>query len=529
MFYRVSGILLYPEEKRDLLREKAAKIMRVSPDRIQKLTLYRSSLDARKGKPLFSYTVDVELSGGSRPLLSNQCKKTEKPVSYSVTKRRCPDVRPIVVGFGPAGMFASLLLAKAGLQPIVIERGKRVEERVIDVKAYFDGEALNTESNVQFGEGGAGTFSDGKLNTLLKDKNYRGRFVLEELVKAGAPEEILYQNKPHVGTDRLRGAVRAIREEIIRLGGSFYFQHRFLAPIEENGALKGIRVLSEFGEKTFPCETLFLGIGHSARDTFRALCNCGIRMEKKIFSVGVRIEHLQKKINFAQFKTLSPYLPAADYKLAVPLSCGKTLYTFCMCPGGVVVPSASEEGGVVVNGMSYHSRNGINANSALLLNVLPEELPEDVLSGFTYQRALEEKAYLAGGANGKAPCQMAGDFLLGRKSTEIGEVVPSYSRGYSLSSMEEIMPSEYVSALKEGIVKMGGILTGFDAPDAILTAVESRATCPVRLLRDDSFQSSLKGLYPIGEGAGYAGGIMSSAMDGMKAVEKYIESLEEIQ
>ncbi len=529
MQYRISGLRLLPGERCDLLMKKAAKEMSVSPEDILNLDLYRKSLDARKGKLSFLYTVQVSLKPGMIPRLSRNCQVIHPESEYQVKTGFSTESRPVVVGFGPAGMFAALLLARAGLSPIVIERGKRVEDRQQDVKRFFDGEGLVLESNIQFGEGGAGTFSDGKLNTLLKDKNYRGRFVLKEFVKAGAPEEILYLNKPHIGTDRLRLAVRGIREEICRLGGTLHFGSRFLEPVTRDGHLIGAKILFPDGERTLPCRALFLGIGHSARDTFRALQRVGIKMEKKIFSVGVRIEHLQEKINLAQFGLLasSPDLPAADYKLAVPTSTGKTLYTFCMCPGGVVVPAASEDGGVVTNGMSYFDRNGKNANSALLLNVLPDELGEDLFSGFDFQRRLEEKAFLAAGGSFKAPCQLVGDFLSGCNSADFGSVLPTYARGVKKVDLDDIFSAEYCTALREGIVKMGKILSGFDDPEAVLTGVESRATCPVRIVRGENYQSSLSGLYPIGEGAGYAGGIMSSAMDGMKAVEAYLKELED--
>ena len=426
-------------------------------------------------------------------------------------------------------MFTALLLARAGLCPIVLERGRRIEERERDVSCFFTTGSLVTSSNIQFGEGGAGTFSDGKLNTLLKDKNFRGRFVLEEFVKFGAPEEILWLSKPHIGTDKLRLVVRNLREEIIRLGGEVLFETQFLAPIIEDQKIVGIRYQDAEGEKVLSCSALFLAIGHSARDTFRALRESKIPMEKKIFSVGVRIEHSQERINRAQFgSAVDQYkLPAADYKLAVPTSSGKNLYTFCMCPGGVVVPAASEEGGVVTNGMSNFAREGANANSALLYNILPEELPEDVLSGFAFQKELEEKAYAAGGGSFKAPCQRFGDFLVGAGSESFGSVQPSYAVGVKPANLEEVLPSEICNALREGIVEMGKHLSGFDDADALLTAVESRATCPVRIPRGEDFQSEVRGLYPVGEGAGYAGGIMSSAMDGMKAAEAYFETLEE--
>lgn len=528
MFYRISPLMLLPGEEESFLYKKAAFELGVSPSLIKDLRLYRKSLDARKSKVVFCYAVDVYLKEQAIVSPSEKCKRIEKEFSYSIPKFDQTGHRPVVVGFGPSGMFAALLLARAGLCPIVLEKGKRIEDRERDVNLFFCSGKLNPSSNVQFGEGGAGTFSDGKLNTLLKDKNFRGRFVLEEFVRFGAPEEILYLNKPHIGTDRLRKVVRSLREEILSLGGEVLFETEFISPKITDGKITGVIFLDQGKRKEISCDTVFLGIGHSARETFSRLRESGIPMEKKIFSVGVRIEHLQKKIDQTQYGSFwGGKLSAADYKLAVPTSSGKTLYTFCMCPGGVVVPSASEEGGVVTNGMSYFARDGENANSALLLNVLPEELPNDIFSGFAFQRELEEKAFAAGGGDFKAPGQLVGDFLNEKESVSFGEVSPSYSLGVRPSCVDEYLPLGLCDPLREGIRKMGDIFEGFSDYDAVLTGVESRATSPVRILRGEDFQSSVSGLYPIGEGAGYAGGIMSSAMDGMKAVEAFFIKMEE--
>lgn len=523
MFYRVSDLSLCINESVDILPQKAAKELGVLREDITAFSIYRRSLDARGEMPIYRFSVNVTVNSKKRVRRSKKVERISEEYSYRIPAGFPSAFRPLVVGFGPAGMFAALVLARAGLCPIVVERGKRVEDRERDVQGFLFARVLDTESNIQFGEGGAGTFSDGKLNTLLKDKNERGRFVLEEFVKFGAPEEILYLNKPHIGTDYLKKVVKNLREEIIRLGGEIFFETRFLEPIAENNKVVAARVLSKGEERILPSDAIFLGIGHSARDTFSSLLRCGVKMEKKIFSVGVRIEHLQDRINRSQYgkwvNDLS--LPTADYKLSCKTSSGKILYTFCMCPGGVVVPATSEKGAVVTNGMSNFARNGKNANSALLFNVLPQELGDDIFSGFQYQKYLEEKAFTLGGGDYSAPCQLVGDFLKGEKSVVFGDVIPSYALGATPSDFTEIFTGEQCEILKEGIMLMGQKLSGFDCYDAVLTGVESRATCPVRILRDETFQSNLKGLYPIGEGAGYAGGIMSSAMDGMKSVEAY--------
>ncbi len=526
MFYRVSSIQVSVKASEEELKQAVAKKLGIRSFEIDRLRIYRRSLDSRKHQIRYCYTVDAFVKPKVAVRYSPFCKMISEEYSYSVPRISQTDQRPIVVGFGPAGMFSALLLARAGLQPIVLERGKPVEQREKDVCAFCSEAKLDPESNVQFGEGGAGTFSDGKLNTLLKDKNFRGRFVLEEFVRAGAPEEILFESKPHIGTDRLRDVVRRIRGEILSLGGSIRFSTRFLRPILRGDRLVGALAETPSGIEEIECDALFLAIGHSARDTIREMAKQNIVMEKKIFSVGVRIEHLQEKIDLARYglKREEYALPPADYKLAVPTSSGKSIYTFCMCPGGQVVPATGTVGAVVTNGMSRFAREGVNANSALLWNVHPWELEEDLFAGFRFQEHLERRAFEVGGGDYRAPCQRVEDFLQKKPSVSFGEVLPSYSIGTRFQCVDDILPPAFCDSLREGIVKMGALLPGFDDPDALLTAVESRATCPIRIVRGENFQASVLGLYPIGEGAGYAGGIMSSAMDGMKAVEAYLQT-----
>ncbi len=472
---------------------------------LSSMEITRKSLDARRGRPFsFVYTIDTKPEDIPLPEIERKYKH-----------------QPIVVGFGPAGMFCALVLARNGLKPIVLERGSDTDTRVKDVESFWRGGALNPQSNVQFGEGGAGTFSDGKLTTLVRDKGGLGRFVLKELVKAGAPEEIMYSWRPHVGTDRLRQVVKNIREEIISLGGEVHFNTCLTSIETEDGKVTGCIA----GERHFTAERIFLCLGHSARDTFKMLKDMGIAMERKAFSVGVRIEHLQSEIDKAQYREYagSPYLGAADYKLSVTGQGKRGVYTFCMCPGGYVVAATSEEGGVVTNGMSNYERENKNANSAVLVSVVPEDFTgQDILAGVEFQRKLEKSAFNLGGKNYKAPAQLTGDFLQGKISADLGRVEPSYKPGVTLSDLNLLLPSFVTDAMKDALPLMGKKLAGFDAYDSVLTGVESRSSSPVRILRDsETFESiSLKGLCPVGEGAGYAGGIMSAAMDGVKAALK---------
>lgn len=491
------------------------------------LTPRKRSVDARE-KPVYVWTADLEFFDAKteRAMLKKHGRLLtvlphEKRYVFPAPQA-IPEERPIIVGFGPAGIFCALMLARSGFRPIVLERGGALEDRIPAVEAFFRTGALDVHSNLQFGEGGAGAFSDGKLNTLVKDRSFRGYFILEQLVKAGAPEELLWLNKPHIGTDLLRRVIRNLRQEILSLGGEICFDTQVTGLLSENGVLRGVQ--TQNGGRVFG-GTVVLAIGHSARDTFRSLHGAGVPMEKKPFSVGVRIEHPQSLIDRSQYGDAKGF-PPADYKLVCHTENGRTVYTFCMCPGGVVVAAASDEDGVVTNGMSYHARNGENANSALLCEIFPEDVPGGLFSGMEFQRELEKRAFLAGGGCHRAPAQTVGDFLAGRPSEAFGSTRPSYTRGVTPADLREILPGYVCDALAEALPYFGRRLRGFDSPDAVMTAVESRSTSPVRILRDESYQSSLRGLYPIGEGAGYAGGIISAAIDGLKCAESLVSRQE---
>lgn len=502
----------------DILRQALEKKLGT---RVTKVRIFRKSIDARnKGEVMYSLTLDFCAENEKRLLRRRDITKAYEPVF--VIKKARADFRPVVVGFGPAGFMSGLYLAEAGLRPVILERGRDADSRKADTERFFRTGILDTESNVQFGEGGAGTFSDGKLNTGINDP--RIRFVLKTLVKYGAPEEILFSAKPHVGTDRLIGTVKNIRKRIESLGGEVLFCKKVTAISCKNSAVRGVFCGDEF----IPSEAVVFAIGHSARDTFEMLYNMGMPMEKKGFSAGFRAEHPQEFINKMQYGDFAGYLPAADYKLAVHLDDGRGVYSFCMCPGGYVVGAASEEGGVVTNGMSNHSRDGQNSNAAILAGLMPEDFPsENPLEGMYFQRELERRAFLAGGGGYKAPCQNIADFVCGKGSYKIRGVCPTYMPGVETADFRDIFPDFIYKALAEGLKKFDSLIKGYSSGDGVLTAVESRSSSPIRIPRDrESLESPcFSGFYPCGEGAGYAGGIMSAAVDGLKTAEKIVEKL----
>ena len=521
----VRNLRLGIDEPEDKLKRLAAKELGISGRDILSLKITKKSLDARKKNDIHRlYAVAVKAKNEERTLKKTRSKNVcpYEKFSYGIPKLSS-EKRPVVVGFGPAGMFAALVLSKAGLRPIVIERGRDAETRAQAVERFRSGGVLDRECNVQFGEGGAGTFSDGKLNTGIKDK--RIIWMLEQFVEHGAPEHILYDAKPHIGTDILVNVVQNIRKTVIENGGEVRFSNKLTRLIIDKNRLCGIEVSAPEGAYALECDSLILAIGHSARDTFEMLNDTGVPMQPKAFSMGARIEHKQADINLAQYGIDLKNLPAADYSLNVHFDDGESAYTFCMCPGGEVIAAASEAGGVVTNGMSRSKRDGENANAALLVTLTPEDFPYDgVLGGMYWQREIEQKAF-AVGSDYKACAQTVGDFLAHTPSTKPGSVTPSYKPGVHWGDIRCVLPEKICSVMERAIPELGKKLKGFDAPDAVLTAPETRSSSPVRILRDTSRRSEIRGLYPCGEGAGYAGGITSAAVDGMKCAESLMSSL----
>lgn len=508
------------------LRRKLLKTLHVKEDALLSYQIEKQSLDARK-KPQISYvyTVAVHLKNEKDILKKNRNPNIQavvpKQYHMKIEGTKSLRSRPVIVGSGPAGLFCAYALAKAGYSPVLIERGMPVEQRKKDVEKFWETKVLDPESNVQFGEGGAGTFSDGKLNTLVKDKDGRGKKVLEIFVENGAPEDILYVNKPHIGTDLLMSVVSNIRKKILEAGGEVCFHTRLDRIVQdEKESVKELLVTDTVtGESRFiKTEVCVLAIGHSARDTFFMLNEEKVNMEAKSFAVGIRIEHPQAMIDQSQYGSTELPLPAAAYKLTASLPDGRGVYTFCMCPGGYVVNASSEEGHLAVNGMSYHDRAGENANSAVVVTISPEDYGEKgALAGIEFQRKLEKAAFEAG--KGLVPVQLFEDFCQGKVTEKLGGIVPQIKGGYVFGDVRGIFPEYISSALEEGIKAFGTKIPGYDRWDAVLAGVESRTSSPVRIWRDENLEGSIGGLYPCGEGAGYAGGITSAAMDGLKTAE----------
>ncbi len=524
---RITELKLPLDHPDEALREAIVQRLGIRDEQLLSFNLFKRSYDARKknSELLFIYTIDLKASNEAELLGKFADDRNIGPapdVTYKFVGQAPADLqeRPIVVGFGPCGIFAGLLLAQMGFKPIILERGKEVRQRTKDTWGLWRKSVLNPESNVQFGEGGAGTFSDGKLYSQIKDPQHHGRKVLEEFVKAGAPDEILYINKPHIGTFRLTGMVEQMRQDMIAMGAEVRFQEKVTDLLIDDGQLTG--VVLESGEQLHSRHVV-LALGHSARDTFRMLHAKGVYMEAKPFSVGFRIEHPQTLIDKARLGKYAghPKLGAADYKLVYHASNGRSVYSFCMCPGGTVVAATSEPGRVVTNGMSQYSRNERNANSGIVVGIDPErDYPGGPLAGIELQERLEAHAYVMGGSNYQAPAQLVGDFVAGRPSTALGSVEPSYKPGVTLGDLAPSLPDFAIEAIREALPAFDRQIKGYNLHDAVLTGIETRTSSPLRITRGEDYQSlNLKGLFPAGEGAGYAGGILSAGVDGIRIAE----------
>ncbi|MDY0235200.1 MAG: hypothetical protein RBR71_04200 [Gudongella sp.] len=524
---RVNEVKLALDRDEKEIPSLISKMLRIAESDIISWSINKKSIDARNKSNIYMvYSIDIKVNDEETLLKRNHkkgiLKVNEDSIIYQNKTRT--GLRPIIVGTGPAGLFCGLVLSELGFNPIIIERGKTVEERVKDVSKFWNTGELNPESNVQFGEGGAGTFSDGKLTTQVN--NPRSKKILEYFVEAGAPEEILYYNKPHIGTDLLRGVVKNIRNRIISNGGEIKFGKKLTGLSILENKITGIVINNN---EQIACDKLILALGHSARDTFEMLNDSGIKIEQKSFSIGVRIEHSQALINKNQYgeSFMHPKLKPAEYKLSNHFDNGRSAYTFCMCPGGQVVAAASEEGMLVTNGMSKYSRKLETANSALLVGVGPDDFEgSHPLAGVEFQRKWERLAFIEGGMNYNAPAQKVGDFLKNKSSTSIGELDPSYLPGVKMTDISNCLPDYVVETLRKAIILFDKRIKGFGDESAIMTGVETRSSSPIRIKRDEDFQSNIKGIFPIGEGAGYAGGIMSSALDGLRIAE-YLGFLKE--
>ena len=524
---RLTGIKVDVHKNQDkILRKQIITILHIKPEELVAYELVKRSLDARKkDKVVFIYTLDVQVKGSARKIVEH-CKNRNVTLAEAEAYHapQCGEEHlsypPVVVGAGPAGLFAALLLAEKGYRPILLERGRDVDNRTADVEAFWRTGELNAESNVQFGEGGAGAFSDGKLTTLIK--NIRCHQVLEILVAHGAPADIRYSHQPHVGTDILKQVVNSMREQIIALGGQVRFEAKVTELLMTGGQLSGVVIN---GSERLYAQAVILAVGHSARDTFAKLVEQGIEVMPKAFAIGVRVEHPQQMISDSQYGQFAQFLPPADYKLTHLAKNGRHVYTFCMCPGGDVVAAASEEGGVVTNGMSYHARAGQNANSAVVVGVDPSDFGSiDPLAGMEFQRHWERLAFELGGGNYQAPCQLLGDFMHDQDSQAFGAVVGTYQPQAHFAQLKDCLPDYVVEALKDAFPAFGRKIKGFNRPDAVLTGVETRTSSPIRILRNNQCQAvNLLGLYPCGEGAGYAGGIISAAVDGLRVAEEIIK------
>lgn len=520
---RLENIKIHEDLSEEEVVKEACRKYKLDYREVEKYTIFKKSIDARNKDDIFyNYTIDVKYTGKKE--YGNIKVVNKENFELKINNKRTSTARPVIIGAGPAGLFCALILVNNGIKPIVIEQGKMVEDRKKDIDNFLKTGILNPNSNIQFGEGGAGTFSDGKLTTGVN--NSLCRVVLNEFVKFGAPNQIMYVNKPHIGTDNLINIIANMRNYITEHGGEFLFENKVVDLEIENEKLKSIIYKNEKEEySTIYTDTAVFAIGHSARDTFEKLYEKGLNMEKKNFSVGVRIEHKQEMINKSQYgEKTNLKLPPAEYKLAYHGNNNRSCYTFCMCPGGTVMASSSNFGEIVTNGMSKFARDGENANSALLVNITPEDFKGDSpLEGIYFQKELEEKAFKLGGENYFAPIQRVGDFLENRKTTTLGEVKPTYKPGVTFSNLQEILPEYVTETLKSGIQDFDKKIKGFANPDSILTGVETRSSSPVRIVRNEECMSNIKGIYPAGEGAGYAGGIMTAAVDGIKCAIKILE------